>query len=616
MLTSSEFHKINYESIIADAQSRDCTWYYFKFEKQRKLVQESEDQDHLEALVLFQMITSFGFNLQDKKNPLDHMTPWTDENGDRTGTGHPSQLSPEQLIYLSEVFEQINDVELKARIADILWIRRHKKEIKRPIDWAHLAVESYLQSAQLLLVPENWYESKQRCERAIQIALQLKGAGEEHIKNIVESIEGFLSSYTTVDKNEVKAMFMALLAEYKLFKIEDLDNINSDAQQAFDQLNFNLAKRIWETVAEIHAEHGNIELKKEALVKAAYCLVETAKLKAKGNEYLAAFVILKDALDSLMKLEIPKEDIEELHVLLLNYEGTWADTAPVVEFRMDGSAFNDLFENIRQQIQGKSFLEALITLSSNFHFLDKDTLSKNVEEQNKKYVFSQIGRSFHTTKSGKVLNELFAEGAEDSEANQHIFQSKLNKQAQFHFQVVGLTIQVGAGCILEEHYVTEDDFLPIVKNNPFVPKGRERIFAKGLYHGLNGEYLLSSHLLIPQIENSFRFLLEGANIPTSKIAIKQPQTEHSFEKTITHPKMREMFPDDLIFTFLSLLSNVDSNGTNLRNELCHGLLEANQFINPFHAYAWGLILRMCCDGFLELISLQEENRTEENVSAQ
>jgi len=616
MLTSSEFHKINYESIIAGAQSRDCTWYYFEFEKQRKLAQASEDQEHIEALALFQRITSFRLNLQDKKNPLDHMTPWTDENGNRTGTGHPSQLSPEQLIYLSEILEKINDVELKARIADILWIRRHENETKRPIDWAYLAVETYLQSAQILLVPENWYESKQRCERAIQIALQLKGAGEAHIKNIVQSIEGFLSSYSTVDKNEVKAMFMAVLAEYKLFKIEDLDSIKTDAQQAFEQLNFDLAKRIWETVAEIHAEHGQIELKKEALVKAAYCLVETAKLKAKGKENLAAFVILKDALGALIKLDIPKEDIEALHVLLLNYERAWADNAPVVEFRANGSVFDSLFENIRQQIQGKSFLEALITLSSNFYFLNKEDLSKAVTEQNKKYVFSQIGRSFHTTKSGKVLNELFAEGAKDSEANQHIFQSKLNKQAQLYFQVVGLTLQAGAGCILEEHYVTEDDFLPIVQNNPFVPKGREKIFAKGLYHGLNGEYLLSSHLLIPQIENSFRFLLEGANIPTSKLAIKQAQTEHSFEKTMTHPKMRELIPDDLIFTLLSLLSNVDSNGTNLRNELCHGLLDANQFRNPFHVYAWGLILRMCCDGFLELISLLEENGIDANDSLQ
>ena len=42
-------------------------------------------------------------------------------------------------------------------------------------------------------------------------------------------------------------------------------------------------------------------------------------------------------------------------------------------------------------------------------------------------------------------------------------------------------------------------------NSKFIPKEREYIFAKGLYAGFQNDFILSSHLLIPQIENSLKF---------------------------------------------------------------------------------------------------------------
>lgn len=607
MLNSNDFDQLGYESILSKAQSRDCTWYFFEFRDFRTSAEASEEKQHLAALSLFQKITSYIFNLQDITNPLDHMASWFEE-GRRTGTGHPQQLTSEELEYLSEVIEQIQDAELKARLADILWVRKFKSQARKPLDWARLAIDTYMESAKTLLGPENWFESKQRSERALQIALQLRDAGKEQLQMILDSIDTFLARYMTSDKDEVKSMFVALLVKYKLYKAEHLGDLEDDAQRAFEQLNFGLAKRVWKNVAEIYAQQHEVPLKKAALIKAAYCMVEESKLKARGNELLPAIAILKDAIDDLIRLELDKHKLEELHILLLDFQSRWSQSAPIVEFRTEKAPMERAFQDIHQQLENKSVLEALIILSLNCQFLNKDHLSEMVADHSKSYVFSQFARTFHTTKKGKVLNELMGDGGKDSETTQHILNSRLNQQARYHFQVIGLALQAGADKILEDHYVTADDFLPIVLNNPFVPKGRESIFAQGLYYGLIGDYLLSSHLLIPQLENSFRGLLEAANVPTSRLAIHQPQTEHSFEKTINHPKMKELFPDDVVFTLMSLLSNVDSSGTNLRNELCHGLLDTGHFNSPYHVYAWGLALRLCCEGFLQLISLVEASQ--------
>jgi len=64
-----------------------------------------------------------------------------------------------------------------------------------------------------------------------------------------------------------------------------------------------------------------------------------------------------------------------------------------------------------------------------------------------------------------------------------------------------------------------NDWLPIVFNSPFVPMNREYIFAEGLDAGLKGNFMIAAHLLIPQVENSMRVLLNQLGINTT-IAIR------------------------------------------------------------------------------------------------
>src|SRR5437868_2181144 len=52
-----------------------------------------------------------------------------------------------------------------------------------------------------------------------------------------------------------------------------------------------------------------------------------------------------------------------------------------------------------------------------------------------------------------------------------------------------------------EHNVRIRDLLFLVVNNPFVPSGREMIYARGLLAGLTGDMLVAAHLLVPQLEN-------------------------------------------------------------------------------------------------------------------
>src|SRR5205085_4063897 len=69
--------------------------------------------------------------------------------------------------------------------------------------------------------------------------------------------------------------------------------------------------------------------------------------------------------------------------------------------------------------------------------------------------------------------------------------------------------------ILSEHYVRVQDFLPFVSDSPFIRPGREWIIARGLYAGLQGDFLTAVHFLIPQLEDSIRYILSRLGVITS-----------------------------------------------------------------------------------------------------
>ena len=148
----------------------------------------------------------------------------------------------------------------------------------------------------------------------------------------------------------------------------------------------------------------------------------------------------------------------------------------------------------------------------------------------------------------------------------------------------------------EENKIKETDLLPLVLNNPFVPPGREKLFIKGLYAGLIGDFITSTHILIPQIENSVRYLLSNRGAITSGIDNKNNgiQKEDNLNTTLfpsKYPQITSIFDEDTLFDLQGLL--IEKSGSNLRNDMAHGLINDNDFFSPIFSYLWWVALRLC-----------------------
>jgi hypothetical protein len=252
----------------------------------------------------------------------------------------------------------------------------------------------------------------------------------------------------------------------------------------------------------------------------------------------------------------------------------------------------------RSHVHAETLQEALFALASIMDTACKagDVRAQVMEEaQNTPFPFLLSAEILDG--AGRVVARAPSPLSDDPDVRERAIEAKMHRQSCFHRQAhVAAFIEPARQQIVLEHDCQIRDLLPIVANNPFVPMGREFIFARGLHAGLTGDYLIAAHLLIPQIEHTIRALLSERGVITSKIDQHGIQEERSLNELLYLPETREILGDDLVFDLQGLLT--ERFGSNLRNRMAHGLMDHDQFFSSEVAYLWWLVLRFCCWPFL------------------
>ena len=170
-------------------------------------------------------------------------------------------------------------------------------------------------------------------------------------------------------------------------------------------------------------------------------------------------------------------------------------------------------------------------------------------------------------------------------------------RARYHWQSsVQGCIEPARLQILEEHAPTVRDFFGLVTDSPFVPIGREHLYARGLHAGLIGDFETATHFLIPQLEHSIRDLLSANGAIASGLNPDGIQHEFDLNKSLketnTASILLKVLGEDTLFNLRAVF--VEPNGANLRNNMAHGLMDSNDFYTAAASFGWWLILRLCC----------------------
>ncbi|MDZ8260357.1 DUF4209 domain-containing protein [Nostoc sp. ChiQUE01b] len=501
-------------------------------------------------------------------------------------------LTDEHLNFLTEIAPELSDPELQARIADILWVK------KRNYRMAQLAVTAYLQSAIELEDPEKWSWCFERIERAFRLARKINYQAEV----VVAHIEAVLDRYKGEDPRWLSAKLMELLQEYRIGDPTKYAALAEKAATLAESVHdWRKARNYWEIKAKWHLFAKNGEKERTAQMLAAETYVKEAEdaLKRTPPSYLVASLCMHKAVEAFRTVRGTKEETAtvkereaEVHKLLIKYGEESRKELIAVSRQVNVNP--EVIEQAKAHITGKEFQDALFSLA----FLGTSPLVSHLRQEvqniTHQYVTSHHFPVVMINNMGKVVarqsSSVLSSNSEEAEkAIQFEMYTNAVYYQTFHAQT---SIEPARYHINLEHSVRLEDLLPIVSHSPFVPPDREYQYAKGLYAGLIGDFFTSTHILIPQIENSIRHILWQQQGAISSKLEHGIQNEYDLNQLLYRPEITAIFDEDTLFDLKGLL--IERAGSNLRNRMAHGLINDNEFSSPLMSYFWWVTLRLCC----------------------
>jgi len=553
-LTKDDFNKTCWYDVVNSSERKDCLTYDCAFWQKSQEAQGSGNLREQAVFAILAAVTSAAIKPESTEEFFADIF---------------KNLTDEQLDFLAEIAPEISDPELQARVADILWVRRRDNRM------AQLAISAYLQSATTLESPDHCRDCVDRIERALRLARKIKHQDEV----VFAHIEAVLDRYQGEDPRWLSAKLMELLQQYRFGEPAKYAALSEKAATLAESTSdWPRAKKLWSIKAIWHRMETDYSKELDASMSAAETYVKEAEaaLTRTPPSYMGASRFLQQAFEAFRSIRGTKEQTvdakaraEEVHRLLLQYQEKIPNEMITRSHEID---IIERVEEARNHVRGKDFQEALFALALLGTPTDVSRLRQQVQQQAREFVASDLFPVFMMNEMGKVIarqpGSVLSSNPEEAEAatrfkmcQNAIYYQEL--QAQAYIEPARYQINL-------EHGVRLNDILSIVSPSPFIPPKREYLFAKGLYAGLTGDFFTSTHILIPQLENSVRYIMWRRGIITSGLDDSRIQNEHNLNSTLYRPEITSIFDENTLFDLKCLL--VDHAGSNLRNRMAHGLI--------------------------------------------
>jgi hypothetical protein len=580
-----DFEQTDWQGVLDGASEHRCDVYARLYAQKAHEAGERSDAAARQVFELMHHVCSLVLTPDSPTEPLgrhfDFGPDWRGVSVDEFQDCH--------LATLEASVHGITDPELRARVADILWYHRrggHKM--------AELAVRSYLESAEAIEDPENWYLCAERIERALDLAASL-GKTNQAYCDVIAHIERVLDKCQGEDPLFLSARLMEMLQRHRQGDPEKYCSIAEKAALRAETeetgIKWHKARGYWTVKARWHAIQGDDEAARECQLLIAKTFVKEAEDRVEQQapgSYSAAAGDIQQAIECLRRVAGTKHCREALHKELLRYQ-----KRAVEQFKSDTLSI-DVTEAAREaaeRVEGQSLSDALFTLALMASPPRLEGLRERVEEFSRKHGLAYIFPMRQLGEDGRVVarrESLYGEGEDAARASRaEMFKQARNDQGLIAYAV----IRPALAQIHRDHHVRLSDVLALVQHSPFVPPGREYLFARGLHAGLTGDLVTAVHLLCPQIEHSVRAILERRGVPVSGLDDQGVQGMHLLKANLKKPELVQILGEDLVFDLEGLL--VEEFGSNLRNRVAHGLMAFEDFYLPDALYLWWLALRLC-----------------------
>nr|WP_315110498.1 DUF4209 domain-containing protein [uncultured Campylobacter sp.] len=486
-------------------------------------------------------------------------------------------FTEQDLEFFESILDEITDCRLKSRIADILWILKIPKNIK----FLGIAVNEYLK---ISLEPSSLNQFKiDALERAIKLSQLSKITKNQYAEILNKILECFNKAKPTDQYYCLRMSYLLDIAELnRKLQPSVAEKLENFADTFAKEGEFIAAIDYYQESQKWYKKLKNSRKIAEIALKIANVLIE----KTKVSDSISSKIDLEQALKELRS--IPAKDrnelgidqkIDEIRKLMgQNNQDIISEMSLIAADKIDISRYQN---NAKLVVKGKRLSEAVLCLANITANPLYENIKKSSENLLKKSLFSNFITQIYVDADGRKLSQITTK---DDRLKHEMYQ-----QYNMHVKLaVDGRILPAFWQILEEHRVSMRFIYDICRSSSVVPADRVDIWAQGLYYGFDRNFLVSSHLLIPQIEHLARILLQQEKIPTTTIDEYGIESEKSINSLLQEPKIYELLGRDLTEELKFLLT--EPMGLNYRNKICHGLVSESP--NSADVYIWWLCLKL------------------------
>lgn len=524
---------------------------------------EAESNGHKDLSQCFFMLSSiFSMYFQFKPDaPFGPM--FTTENG---RSFLPEDLTDDDLNRVEELTTLSNDPVFTSRMYDTLWLRR--------LDPSHArkAVDSYLNASQ---VEVHWVESVEFLKRAAQISSQLGRHSEEKSKVstfILNEFSKWESNCFNTESDFRPLKYVKILIEERLV-VSDWEDIGSRClkiAEGFPKQPFCTSPRSYlEIAAECFRKAGKTEKAKQVLIsRAQHFEAEAGQFQELGNGFNASDRY-QEAIKAYSDLGMG-EKVEGLAAPLKRANTVMIGQLKPVEVKMDTQPHIDQAKKMMSGKAGVEALEMFVALNELQSFTRE---CKNADELAEKHPLQSIIGAVHVAPEGNISARVPGI-MEDPES------ARIAKVVQNYGLIHGFIgstwLNTGRLAILEDESKAWIKALQeSIAKSSFVPDDRRIIYERALTAGMEGDGLVFLHLIIPQLENSIRYIASKANVKVTSLKNSGAiQEEMDLGSLLLDGEIQKLLGEDLTWELRSMLT--EKTGPNLRNRVCHGLVAPYQ----------------------------------------
>ena len=498
----------------------------------------------------------------------------------------PADFPKQDLRGLQDWALLLKDPELRGRFLDVLWVQA------RSFPAAQGAVQAYIASALRLEHPKDWSSCTKRLERALRLAAGLGKGGTDLRLRVLGEMETMLLRHRGTDPLYLTLRLIQLLLEFKHGDARQFAEFAAAAATSAETArDFWRAKDYYKLAADCHRDAGDTDAEGSALRQSAECLVKESELAQgqPGRGAMTAAALISDAVEAMRQAPGGRDRSAELHERLLAMQ---RESLTELRPMSTGVDAEELVRRSLAAVRDKPVNEAIFALCTMAKPPSMARLKQEVHEQARVAVLGSLFCSEVLNSRGRVVARApgLEMGAEDTK------QDGLRWRMFRHAQLTrSLTVQAKLNParmeILFAHGPDRLDLADLIQYSPWIPPGHVESVLRALVAGFHGDMLVAGHLVPPQLEAMVRHVVESRGGATPMLEPGGVQSERPLGVLLETSEASQAFGADGVFELQDLL--VDPLGTNLRNEVAHGLLDDSGLFGADVLYAWWLLLRYC-----------------------